>query len=125
MLNIALFLLLSCSLSNNVLDQVKHDSCDIIELNHYYGNSGLVFKQLIFRTWSKQLKYHFIVDYRIYKDHMPLPIRSNGGYVLRWHDLNVYREVRAKQYIETHSRYDPEVSEARRWYYLNRKELSK
>lgn len=126
MINVILNILLSFYNPSHRTNGTIIDTCDVIELNYYYGKGDkLVLKQVIFREWSKQLRHHYIIDYRLYKEDMERPIRSNNSYILSWNDYGLRRKVISKSFIVTHLHFDPEIKEKEHWHYLNRRELTR
>ena len=85
---------------------------DLVEVNHYHDARGEhVFDQLIFYKWSEQRKRYDVCEWRLIKDESMLPKRKGDGWMLRWHDDGVLREVQIANLRETNTTYDPEVIE--------------
>lgn len=87
---------------------VARESCDCIEVNHFYSETGdLVFTQAIYRDWSA------IRAWRLVKHPNQLPARDweHGGYVTTWLDGDTLRQVRAGAIRETWTQFDPELNE--------------
>jgi len=78
-----------------------------IELNHTYdGNGKLVFTQWIFREPNLDIRaWRLDKGWRVERDW------ERGDWVLRWWDGDVFREVRALSYRESHMQVDIEVFE--------------
>ena len=96
--------------------QMEHQA-DVVEVNHYFDARGeLVFDQIIFWEWWETPGTFHVVAWRFVKHpaHIPLRDWSHGGYVIRFYDGNVLREVRAPVMWETWTQYDPEVRDRRR-----------
>lgn len=93
---------------------VLRDSCDLVEVNHFYGPCGhLVFDQLILWDWSEcEAKYN-VRDWRLIKSPGQFPARDHarGGYSAAWLDGEQLRSIRATHYRETFTQYDPELLE--------------
>lgn len=83
---------------------------DRVELNHY-SHGEHVFDQLIFYSWSSQRKRFDVREWRLKKSDSMVPVPRRGGYMLRWHDDGVLREVTTNSFRETWTQYDPEVIE--------------
>jgi hypothetical protein len=91
---------------------VLADRADLIEINHVYDESGRgVLDQLIFWDYSPSDERFHVVAWRLLKSPEQRPVRDwrRGDYVSRWHDGDLFREVRAPQIRETWSQYDPEL----------------
>lgn len=96
------------------------DECETIERNATYDECGkLVFLQWIF--WGTE----HVQAWRLDKGQTIERDYRRGGYVLRWHDGDTFREVRAKCYRETWTQYDPEQHDRDEWPKEWRRELSK
>jgi hypothetical protein len=86
--------------------------CDHIELNHYRNTRGEhVLDQLIFYTWSNQRKRFDVNEWRTAKCDSMVPVPKRDGFMLRWHDDGVMREVTTRSFRETWTHYDPEIYE--------------
>lgn len=98
-------------------DGVARESCDVIEVNAFYGDDGkLIFDQAIFWDWSDRDARYMVRAWRLIRHPSQLPQRDweHGGYVTSWHDGELLRHVRAKSIRETWLQYDPELVE-RNW----------
>lgn len=126
-----IFIILSSFYNEHHLENSIIDVCDVIELNNYYNENGeLTFKQFIFRKWSRQLRCHYIIDYRMQNDSngndkIGNPTKIGDLFILKWNDNGIIRKVISKRFITTHTDYDPEVKEKQYWHYLNRRELTR
>ncbi len=100
-------------ISHNPINEMPVDSVDLIEINHFYDNGNHVLDQAIFYDWCPREKRYHVRDWRPLKRVAQLPHRDwdEGGYIARWYDAGVVREVRAKVYRETWTQYDPEFVE--------------
>lgn len=88
-------------------DAVARDGVERLELNNFYDENGrLVFTQLI--GWEANDTVRF---WRMAKtiDMTPRPDAHHGGYVLRWIDGEVTREVRARSFGESWTQFDVET----------------
>lgn len=105
--------LLLAALSSNTLDPTVVDRVDLIEINHYYDNGRHVLDQMIFYEWCSHDKRFQIRDWRPLKRVAQVPTFDwkRDEYVARWMDNGVMREIRAKTFRETWTRYDPEFAE--------------
>jgi hypothetical protein len=82
------------------------DRVETIELNHFYDESGKhVFDQHIFRANGE------IIDWRLVKAKSEAVYADRGAYRLDWRDGWQIRSVRAAEYRETWTQYDPELAE--------------
>src|SRR5687767_2601853 len=84
--------------------QVAVDTVACLERNHFYDNEArLIFIQII--GWERDHHVRFWVlekEHRIQKD-------FTGGYVLRFDDAGIMREIRSPNYNETWTQEDPEL----------------
>ena len=98
---------------NNLGGKVS-ERVDLIELNHFYDDTGChSFDQVIFYEWSHDYsRFHVIAWCLIENDPARKPRRDagRGDYYVSWHDrdANVQREVRSPLFRETWSQVDPE-----------------
>lgn len=86
---------------------VRRDAVERFELNHFFDDNGhLVFSQII--GWESTEVVRF---WRMAKtaDMTPRPDATHGGYVLRFLDGDVTREVRARSFGESWTQYDIET----------------
>ena len=93
-------------------ESAVRESCDVVELNHFYDDNGRkVFDQVIFYDWDGAR--HQVRDWRLVKDPSQLPQRDweSGEYVALFCDKSVLRQVRAASLRETWTQYDPELIE--------------
>ena len=87
------------------------ESCDLIEVNHFFGHQGeLIFSQAIFWDW-KHDRYE-VRAWRLVKVPGQLPARDwqHGGYVTAWKDEGL-RRVRASEVRETWTQVDVEMEQ--------------
>lgn len=90
-------------------DFVARDSVERLEQNHFYDDNGqLVFTQLI--GWERNKRCRF---WKMDKDLSITPTKDwrQGGYVVRWVDGEVIREVRAISAGESWTQYDVELAD--------------
>jgi len=93
-----------------------HDTVDVIEVNHLYGNDDgkWMYDQLIFWEWKGE-RFEVVDEYRMMKKVGELPVRDwqNGGYSLTWTEQQAIRHVHANSTRETWCLQmdDPEVAE--------------
>jgi hypothetical protein len=107
---------------------VVTEQVDVVELNHFYDESGrLVFDQIIFYDWSPCCERHQVRAWRLVKCRSQIPVRDwdRGGHVATWHDGEVLRSVRAQTCRETWTQYDPELVEREILSKDKRRELTK
>ena len=84
---------------------------DLVELNHFLDDHGReVFRQVVFYDWSDRNRQLEVRAWRLIKHSSQLPRRQSygEGFVVRWQDKYVTREVIAKTMRETYSQEDPE-----------------
>jgi hypothetical protein len=86
-------------------DNCIKDEVDVIEINEYRGS----WKQIIFLEWHPQLRRHSVVDWRMYKSENMHPVKQGNGYLMRWHDGDLFREVWAPSRRFTYTQHDPEL----------------
>ena len=107
-------LLLSATVALTPQCDVITDTVDLIEVNHYYDQRGvLVLDQVIFWDWCDQRCAFTVVAWRLLKTSTQLPQRDrkHGGYVVVWFDKTTLRRVRAAGMRETWTPFDPEVQD--------------
>lgn len=96
-------------------DSVVRDSCDLIELNHFYDDQGrLVFDQVIFWDWSDDEGRYNVRAWRLVKNPTQLPQRdwNGGGYSALWIDgEQTLRRVHCAAFTESWTQHDPELAE--------------
>ena len=95
-------------------DHVLHDTCDLVELNHFYDENGsLVFDQILFYDWDERAARYHVRAWRLVKHDNQIPQRDHArcDYVASWQDGERLRQVRAKSFRETWLQYDPELVE--------------
>ena len=88
------------------VDTTARDQCSHFARNFFYDEYGkLVFVQLIAYDGEH------VFFWRLCKEESPMiPVRSGTGWVLRWDEGGIMREVWAQSYDdEFHSQYDPET----------------
>lgn len=84
---------------------------DLVELNHFLDDNGReVFRQVVFFDWSRKNRQFEVRAWRLVKHPSQLPreINQQSGYLIRWQDKSVTREVQARTMRETWSQEDPE-----------------
>jgi hypothetical protein len=98
---------------------VTRESCDLIELNHYFDeHARLVFDQVIFYDWDG--KRYQVRAWRLVKQEGQVPQRdwANNGYSAMWHDGEELRRMFSRSIRETWTQQggegDPELNE-REW----------
>jgi hypothetical protein len=104
------------------------ESCDLVELNHFYDeNARLVFDQDIFYDWSPHDGRYQVRAWRLVKCDGQIPVRDwqRGGYVTRWQEFEMPREVRSQSIRETWTQYDVELVERDFLAKESRRELRK
>ena len=110
-------LLCLAALSASILPGSRHAAntmraeVDLVELNHFLDNHGReVFQQVVFFDWSRKNRQFEVRAWRLIKNPSQLPREMNGpsGFLVRWQDKSVTREVQAKTMRETWSQEDPE-----------------
>jgi hypothetical protein len=130
-----------------VTDTVLRDTCDLIEINHFYDEQGrLVFDQAIFYDWSASDSRYHVRAWRLVKHPSQLPQREwpsgysaiwqdgfdypgsriwdhKRGWLSHWQDGDVMRSIHADSFRETWTQYDPELSEREVFAKENRREL--
>jgi hypothetical protein len=92
-------------------DNTTSAEVDLVELNHFLDDHGReVFRQVVFFDWSRENRQFEVRAWRLIKHPSQLPRQANGpsGFVVRWQDKSMTREVRAKSMRETWSQNDPE-----------------
>lgn len=86
-------------------------SVDLVELNHFLDDHGReVFRQVVFYDWSRKSKQFEVRAWRLVKhpSQLPRPQHLGEGFMVRWQDKYITREVIAKTMRETYSQEDPE-----------------
>jgi hypothetical protein len=97
---------------------------DLVEINHYQDAEGRkVLDQLIFYSWSRQTKRYQVREWRLIKCDSMYPVQQGRGYVVRWHDDGVMREVFARAKRETVTRHDVEIREQKQLHQCDRTPL--
>lgn len=82
------------------------DQCDVIEKNTVYSYEGTQsLCQWVFWQRGHVRAWRLFKGERAYRDF------ERGGYVMRWHDGEIFREVRSLSYEESHLQYDPELED--------------
>lgn len=102
------------ALLNNPREGIARESVDLIEVNHFYDETGkLVFDQIIFYDWSAEHGRYHVRAWRLLKSDGQIPVRNwnKGGFVAVWHDGETLRVVRASSIRESWTQYDPELVE--------------
>lgn len=93
-------------------DPVLADRVALIEINHFYDQSGRhVFDQIIFYDWDAEAARHQVRAWRLLKRPSQRPVRdlATGRYVAIWHDNGVLRKVSSQRLKETWTQRDPEL----------------
>lgn len=94
------------------LSPVARDTCDLVEVNHFYDDCGKpVFDQVIFYDWSGDHSRYMVRDWRLLKHPSQIPARNweGGGYLATWQDGEQLRRIEAASYRETWTQHDPEL----------------
>lgn len=111
MIKILILLILSSS-GFSSKDKVLFETCDLIELNHFYDDLGRhAYDQIIFYEWSPDYRRFHVISWVL--------IDSNSGATLsntkEWHSVEwrdtenkVNRQLKSKLFRETFSNVDPE-----------------
>ena len=84
---------------------------DMVELNHFLDDHGReVFRQVVFYDWSDKNRQLEVRAWRLIKHPSQLPRKKHrgDGYIVRWQDKFILREVHARTMRETFSQEDPE-----------------
>lgn len=98
-------------------EDVVRETCDLVELNHFYDENGkLVFDQTIFYDWGYPVPARYNVRaWRLVKHESQLPHPYYGGgprmYRALWLDGECNRLIYSPSYRETWTQYDPELLE--------------
>ena len=101
------------TVGHDSLDLVARDQVDLIEVNHFYDEFGnRILDQVIFYDWSGPDSRFHVRDWRLLKNPGQWPVRDwrNGTYRCIWYDGGVMREVEGKDFRETWTQHDPEVT---------------
>lgn len=91
-----------------------NQSVDLIELNHYYDDSGRhAYDQIIFYEWSPDYRRYHVIAWCLVEndlDRMPTYDSHSELHRVSWQDrdLKLRRTVSSKLYRETWSQTDPE-----------------
>lgn len=107
-------------------ESVAAESCDLIELNHFYDERGrLVFDQVIFFDWSAAESRYNVRAWRLVKDPAQLPAIAweTRRYTSTWQDGERLRTITATHFRETWTQEDPELLERRHLPKAKRREL--
>ncbi len=102
------------SLCSNLREGVARDHVDLIEVNHFYDETGkLVFDQVIFYDWSVEHGRYNVRDWKLLKKTGQIPVRnwSKGEFLAVWYDGDTLRVVRSSSVRESWTQYDPELLE--------------
>ncbi len=101
---------------------VSEDRFDLIEVNHFYDESGKpVFDQAIFWEWIGDR--YVVQAWRMIKRKSQVAVREDGGWSMTWGE-NGIRKVKARDFRETWTQYDPELADRDVWPKEMRSELS-
>ena len=112
-------------------DGTLAESCDLIELNHFYDEQGrLVFDQTIFYDWGHPVEGRYNVRaWRLVKHPSQLPYPAYGGgpkmYLALWLDGERNRLIYSPEYRETWTQWDVELVEREKLPKEFRRELRK
>lgn len=108
-----LLLALSAIVASTPREEATVDRVDLIELNHCFDEYGRpAIDQLIFYDWCTTQSRFQVRAWRLLKTPAQLPrADAAGGYMVRWQDGVVLRQIYAKQFRETWTQYDPELVE--------------
>jgi hypothetical protein len=93
-------------------DEPVRDRVDVAEVNYFYDDCGkLVFTQLVWWDWCGGESEHRVVAWRLSKSdgQRPRLDHPSGEWVSRWHDGEIFREVRAASFRETWTQADVEL----------------
>lgn len=94
------------------IDPVLRDTCDLVEVNHFYDEHGnLTFDQIIFYDWSDSRCRFDVAAWRMVKSRAQLPRTRGDGWAVQWHENGLMRDVRVKAVRESWTQYDPELLE--------------
>lgn len=86
------------------LGEPTTDRVDVIQIENFYSPDGQpIFVQAIF--W----RHDNVQAWRLIKSLDQYPQRYGKGYRMRWLDGGTFRQVDAKQYVETFSQEDTEL----------------
>ncbi|MCD0461475.1 hypothetical protein [Roseiconus lacunae] len=117
LLQLATAMAMSVSLQSSVVttaidSQSKTQAkVDLVELNHFLDDHGReVFRQVVFYDWSGKNRQFEVRAWRLVKHSSQLPRQQHRGegYIVRWQDKHLTREVIARTMRETFSQDDPE-----------------
>lgn len=108
-----LLLALSAIVASTPRDEATVERVDLVELNHCFDEFGRpAIDQLIFYDWCTTQCRFQVRAWRMLKTPAQLPRPDvAGGYMIRWQDGMVLRQIYAKQFRETWTQYDPELTE--------------
>jgi len=96
----------------------------LVEVNHYHNATGQhVLDQVIFYDWSAQLKRYDVREWRLIQSESMYPVQRGRGYVVRWHDDGIMREVIARAKRETVTQHDPELRQRNQLHQADRNPL--
>lgn len=107
---VALFAFLS-----NPIQEVARERVDLVEVNHFYDDSGKhKFDQIIYYRWSGENARFDIVDYKQLRciDQIPVRVEKLDGWLSVWQDRgdhHLLRSIFAREKIETWTQHDPEM----------------
>ena len=109
------------------ISDIRYEHVDVVEFNNYYtwkkesSKYEICFTQMIFKSWSRQLKCHYIIDWRLARHVRPQ--RIGNKYYFIWNDNGVLREITTNSFVETHTNFDPEREQLAKYPYLDRRDL--
>lgn len=107
-------------------NDVVRESCDLLEVNHFYDEQGrLVFDQFI--AWDWDGSRFQVRAWRLIKHESQIPQRDHkhGGYVATWNDGDVTRSVRSGSMRETWLQHDPALADREYLEKEKRRELKR
>ena len=95
---------------------IVRDHVSVIEVNHFYDDSGgLVFDQAIFYRWNRKTQHYDVVDWRLLKPgkgpRHPFKDHRTNIYKMSWFDSGILRAVTSESFRESWTQYDPELVE--------------
>lgn len=97
--------------SGNLPKNTVCETCDLIELNHFYDDCGKhAYDQYIFYEWSPDYRRFHVISWILVDDRNITFSDNKIYYTVKWRDRDqkVNREIKAKLYRETTSQIDPE-----------------
>lgn len=110
------------------IEDVARDRADVLFVEHFYDDQGrLVFDQLVPLEWSRERERYDVICWRLIKCSSMMPERDwrAGGYLVRFVDGEILREIRAPAMREEWGQTDSELAAREVWPKEMRRELSK